>query len=111
MSDEMQNIPSTDSPPVRRRGGWLTFFLVLPAPAFVMFLVGNSDIWQTIVLTAGSGVSSLFCGFWLSRRLFPERGVTMLVLMGLLFSAVFYAVSLVLCCIGCSLGGGNLNLH
>jgi hypothetical protein len=84
---------------------------VLLAPAVIMALVARSSDAQGIVLAAGGGASALFCGIWLARRLFAGRAWALQVLMAIIFSAVLFPVSAVLCCVGCTLGGGKFDMR
>jgi hypothetical protein len=66
---------------------------------------------QSVVLFVGGGASALFCGIWLARRLFAGRGTALLMIMALVFTAVLFPVNLVLCCVGCTLGGGEFDVR
>lgn len=91
--------------------GWWVFLAALLAPAVIMALVARSSDAQGIVLFAGGGASALFCGIWLARRLFAGRAWALQVLMAIIFTAVLYPVSAVLCCVGCTLGGGEFDMR
>ena len=85
---------------------------MLLAPAVVMGLVARSDSDALgVVLVLGGGASAVFCGVWLVRRLFAEHGITLQVFMSVAFTAILFAVNAVLCCVGCTLGGGEFNIH
>ena len=105
--------PFLNPPPLPRHSarGWWIFLAVLLAPPVIMALVARSEDAQNVVSTAGSGASALFCGFWLARRLHIKRGILFQVLMGVVLAPALYGVSLVLCCVGCTLGGGELDVR
>jgi hypothetical protein len=100
------------APPPRRGawGGWI-FLAVLLAPAVIMALVARSSDAQGVVLSVGGGASALYCGIWLARRLFAGRAWALQVLMAIIFIVVLFPVSMVLCCVGCTLGGGAFDMR
>ena len=92
-----------------RRGRWLVFFLVLLAPAILTMATAPIEEFWPIPVFILSGVSALYCGVWLALRVC--RTTAARVVTGIAFSGVFYVVSFILCCAGCSLAGVSLNIH
>ena len=109
MSDEAPPVSEPAPPPQRGARAWWIFVGVLLAPPLIMALVARSSDAQGAVLILGAGASALFCGIWLARRLFAQRESGFQFLMAFVFSVVLYPVSVVLCCVGCTLGGGKLS--
>src|SRR6266498_18976 len=98
-------------PPRRGAWGWWVFLAALLAPAVIMALMARSSDAQGVVLGLGGGASALFCGIWLALRLFAGRAWALQVFMAVVFTAVLFPVSAVLCCVGCTLGGGGIDLR
>ena len=111
MNDEAP--PKLNPVPTPRHGAWAwwVFIGVLLAPPLLMALVARSEDAQGAVLTLGAGASAMYCGIWLARRLFAARGITLQVVMAVVFFMMLFPVSVVLCCVGCTLGGGEFNIH
>src|SRR5262245_6462074 len=96
--------------PTTRRGAlsWWPFVTAMLTPPLLLILVARVDDALAGVVGGAGGASALFCGFWLARRLFAEDSWKMQLFMIVVFSALLLLVSLVLCCIGFTLGGGEL---
>jgi hypothetical protein len=93
----------------RARAGWWIFIIALVTPALLtMLAAGSDDLWPIFTFPA-SAVAGLHCGFWMASRLC--RTVAAIVFAGLALAAMFSMVSFALCCVGCALGGAQLNFH
>jgi hypothetical protein len=105
--------PASTPPPLPRRSarGWWVFLAVLLAPAVIMGLAARSSDAQSVVLFAGGGASALFCGIWLAHRLCAKQGWVARLIMTVVFTAVLFPVNAVLCCVGCTLGGGQFDMR
>jgi amino acid transporter len=95
----------------RSRINWFVFLLVLLAPALLAALGAQikSDDLAVGGVFAGSPVAGIFCGVLMGRRFGRTTGSR--IVLGIVFTIVFGAVSFVLSCFGCSLGGFNLKIH
>jgi hypothetical protein len=95
----------------RSRINWFVFLLVLLAPALLSAIGAQikSDGLAVGGVFAGSPVAGIFCGVLMGRRFGRTTGSR--IVLGIVFTIVFGAVSFVLSCFGCSLGGFNLKIH
>jgi len=94
-----------------RKINWLVFFAVLLGPvvvtiAAVLLGADGGDATPTIAFLGG-GISGIVCGALLGQRL--GRTPAMKVALGILFSFVFGAVCIGMCCFGCLASGYKLN--
>jgi len=95
--------PPSVTAPRRIRGGWLIFFMMLIAPAFLTFAVmatASSPDSGVAVTFIGSGVSALVCGVWLALRV--SEKLALRIVLGLLLVPAFYAACFALCFVGCA---------
>lgn len=99
---------SSDSKP---RINWFVFLLVLLAPALLSALGAQikSDGLAVGGVLVGSLVTGIICGVLMGRRFGRTTGSR--TALGIIFTFVFGAVSLLLGFFGCSLGGFNLKIH
>lgn len=100
---------ATGSSPAKSTRGWLIFFGVLLLPALLTLVTARSDnVWPFFTFGL-SLITALYCGFWVAGRICRTTGARLAV--GGALSGGFYALSFILCCAGCAVGGAQLDFR